>query len=499
MDEPEKILEKRKKKIINWFKNPYNLTLAAILIFAFAIRLYYYSMTQGQAVWWDAAEYMNMARAWAFGLEYQFHPVRPVLFPLIVALCFKILNTELLPRLFIFALSMISIYGMYLFGKEVYNKKIGLLASFLTSIFYLHIFHTYRLLVDLPSFVFFVFAGLFFYKYLKNNQDKKSLYFGAIIIAMGALIRLTTATFLFAILIYVLITERFHCLKKKEYWIAALIFILILSPYLIWGYIQFNGFVITQAGAWNAPEGNYLSNGFSNFKSYVFLFPDMFSWVFLIFFILGLLSMYKLFLGFDMVLNNKNPKLKKYLLLLLITLIPIISVSLSMSHYFEDRYIINSLPGIFIIASAFIMRSYRFIKNKNKIIAILFLIILLGSMAFTQLKHADDIIKIKKDSYSEVKQAGLWLKQNSNENDIILSRSRSYIKYYSEREVEDIPGTKEELESLLSNPNVKYYMISVFEDHKDWMYAYPEEKNLEALQGYFFDSNQQPVLIIYKL
>ncbi len=32
-------------------------------------------------------------------------------------------------------------------------------------------------------------------------------------------------------------------------------------PYLLWGYLQFDGFVITQAGAWNAPDGGYFENG----------------------------------------------------------------------------------------------------------------------------------------------------------------------------------------------------------------------------------------------
>jgi mannosyltransferase len=497
--EKEDILNKRISKIKSWIKNPYNFTLVAILTFAIIIRIYYYSVTQGQAVWWDAAEYMNMARAWAFGLEYTFLPVRPVLFSLIIALFLKISNTEILPRLFIFSLSIISIYGMFLFGKEIYNKKVGLIASFFTSIFYLHIFHTYRLLVDLPSFTFFIFSAYFFYKYFKNNQDKKSLYFGTIIIAIGTLFRLTTAIFLFIALIYVLITENLKFLKKKEYWIAVLIFLLILSPYLIWGYVQFGGFVITQAGAWNAPAENYLSNGLWNFKSYLSLLPGMFSWIFLIFFICGLLSMYKLILGFDLLLKNKNPKLKRHLFLLLITLIPLITVSLSLNHYFEDRYIINSLPGIFVITSIFILKFYRFIKNKNKLIAIIFIIFLLSSITFIQLKKTDELVRSRKDSYMQVKQAGLWLKENSNEGDIILTRSHPYIKYYSEMEVLDIPPEKEDLEPLISlNKNIKFYMVSIFETHQEWMYVFPQENNLTVIQVYFMDqSKQQPGLIIY--
>jgi 4-amino-4-deoxy-L-arabinose transferase-like glycosyltransferase len=498
--EKEDILNKRLDKIKSWIKNPYNLTLVAILAFAIIIRIYYYFLTQGQAVWWDAAEYMNMARAWAFGIDYKFLPVRPVLFSLIIAGFLKISNTEILPRLLIFLLSIASIYGMYLFGKEVYGKKIGLICAFFTSVFYLHIFHTYRLLVDLPSFTFFVFAGVFFYKYFKDNSNKKALYIGAVIIAIGTLFRITTAILLFAILIYVLVTEKLNCLKKKEYWIAALIFMLILSPYIIWGYLQFNGFVITQAGAWNAPDGNYLLNGLWNLKSYISLFPSMFSWIFLTFFILGSILMYKLILGFDLLLKGKEPELKKYLFLFLIIIIPILTVSFSINHYFEDRYVMNSLPGIFIVTSHFIIIVYKLIKSKSKLLAVIFLIFLLGSIGYIQLNHANDIINSRKDSYLHVKQAGLWLKQNSNEKDIILTRSHPLIKYYSEREVIDIPK-EEEINSIISsNQSIKFYIASIFENHENWMYAFPLENNLTAVQAYFMDSaKEQPSLIIYKL
>ena len=83
--ETEDILTKRKNKLIKWVKDPYNLTLSLIIIFAIILRLYYYSLTKSQPLWWDEAEYLNMAKAWAFNLDYHFIPVRPVMFSLILA------------------------------------------------------------------------------------------------------------------------------------------------------------------------------------------------------------------------------------------------------------------------------------------------------------------------------------------------------------------------------------------------------------------------------
>lgn len=265
--------------------------------------------------------------------------------------------------------------------------------------------------------------------------------------------------------------------------------------------MQFQGFVISQAGAWNAPQGDYLSNGLWNFKSYMSLFPDMFSWAFLTFFILGLLSMYKLVLGFDLVIKNKSPELNKYLFLILIILIPIITVSFSVNHYFEDRYIMNSFPGIFIVASAFIIKSYRFIKTKNKIFAILFLILLLGFIGHHQLSYADALTKDKSASYLPIKSSGVWLNENSDSLDIIVTGSPFHVQYYAQRKTFNFPKTKEEFEINISqNPKIKFFMVSLFERHPEWAYTYAQDKNLTAVYVDFADkAQQQPILIIYEL
>ena len=499
LEKTEQKIEKRQEKIIKWLKNPYNAAFAGILVFALIIRLYYFFLTKDQTVWWDAAEYMNMAKAWAFGLEYEFLPVRPVLFSLVIAGFLKIANNEFLPRAFLLIISMGSVLGIYFLGKEMFNKKIGLIASLLMSVFYLNIFFTNRVLVDLPSLTFYSFSAFLFYKYFKTNS-KSSLYWAAAVLAIGILFKLPTISLALVVFIYILITQRLSFIKKKEIWIAALIFLLVLSPYLIWGYMKFGGFVITQAGAWNAPaKGTLLSTAFNNMKSYFSQFKTYLSWPLLISFLLGLALMYKVVLGFDVLLKG-NKKLKRDFYLLLIFLIPIILVSFSLAHI-ENRYILNSFPAIFIISGVFMLKAYNFIKQYKKFLAVLFLIIILGSITYFQLQYTDSLIKSKKGSYSQVREAGLWLKGNTSPPDIIVTKSRPQIKYYSEREVIRIPDTKEEFEKeLASNSDIKIYMVSIFENHLEWTYSYAQENNLTPIKVYFAGPNQeQATLIIYRL
>jgi len=251
-------------KTPNWIKR--NWEILTILLVALVIRIYYFVMTQASPLWYDESVYMLMSQRFAFGTTYIFGPVRQVLFPFIISLFYRISTTEFLPRLFILVLSMFSIYGMYLLGKELFNKRVGLISSFLMSIFYLNLFFTFRLLVDLPSLTFFIFSAYFFIKYFRTKKNS-NLYLFALLIGIGTLFKLSTAFLLITCFIYLLFTRELSLIKRKEFWISVLIFCLVLSPYIIWGFFEFGGFVLTQASAHVSPD-NYL-NGFNLILGYI--------------------------------------------------------------------------------------------------------------------------------------------------------------------------------------------------------------------------------------
>ena len=496
--EKEISIEKRLERIKKWFKNPYNLGFFAIIVLAIIIRLYYFNLTSGQPLWWDEGEFISMAKNMAFGIEHTFDPVRPILFSFITSIFLRISAGEVLPRFLILIFSIFSVIGVYYLGKEVYNKKVGLIASFLMSIFSLNLFFSYRIMMEIPSLAFFTFSMFLFYKYFKSKSNK-ALYWAVFLLAIGTMFKQNTAFILLGILIYLLITEKFNFIKRKEIWIAGIIFILTLSPYIIWGYMQFGGFIFTQAASVTAPD-SYILNSLGVFKNYLKMLPGNLSWIFLTAFILGLISMYKLILGLDVLLKNKNKSLNKDFYIFILFFIPLILVSIFIAHN-ENRYILNSFPAIFIISSMFIIKTYNFIKKKNKFIAIIFIIGLVIFAGYSQLKDTNLIIKNKINSYQEIKDAGLWLKENTLESEIIATQSLFQIKAYSERGTTPFGGDREKFEEKLeSNPNIKYYLVSIIQKSPDWTYSYPEEKGLEVIQAYFADYEQtQPTLVIYKI
>ena len=384
------------------------------------------------------------------------------------------------------------------------------------SIFYLNLFFTYRILSDIPSLVFFIIPAIFFYRYFKTNSHK-ALYIASITIGIGTLFKLTTAALLFVVLIYLLTTEKLKIFKKKEIWIAGLIFLLVLSPYLLWGYMEYGEFVIMSAQNTileSTPEPLTVTAP-RVLMNYIYLFPSyLFGvnynpanglwWYFSMVIIFASLAylIYKPFLGFDILLKKKNKQLRRDYYLALLFLVPLILVSILITHN-ENRYILNSFPALFILTAVLINKGYYYIKNKkSKVFAILFLVIILGSFAYVQHKQGEELIKGKLYSYAQIKDAGLWIRDNSNPSDVVFSTSAMQTRYYSERDAFDIPATRPELESLILEKNPRYYMVSAFErsaEPDQWLYAYPNEKQMNPVHIIFADVEQtQPFVIVYE-
>jgi 4-amino-4-deoxy-L-arabinose transferase-like glycosyltransferase len=490
-----KQVDARKERIIEWFKRKENLLLLGVIIFALAIRIYYFLQTLDQPLWWDEAEYMNMARAWAFGLDYNFISVRPVLLSLISAGFMLISSGEFLSRTMILLFSILSVLGTYYLGREMYNKKIGILAAFLMSALYLNLFFSFRLMVELPSLTCIIFSAAFFWRYIKKG-DNRSLYLATIICALGTLFRITTVIVLLVALIVAFLTYRGRLFKRKEFWIAIILFLLILAPYIIWGYFQFDGFVILQAAQWNKSPG--FSTGLSNLTFYLSNFPTYFSWPLVIIFIIGLFSFYKIILALDLIIKGKEKNLNRQIFLFLLFLLPILINSFSLGHP-ENRYILYSFPAIFLISSEALLKIFNKFKSQKVLVTIL-LIIFLAYFTHFQINSTDNLIQSKISSYGDIKTSGEWIGENIDPSSPVFTRSAPQVSYYSQGNILRLTEDKEEFLEQLKSIKDAYLMVSLFEPHEQWMFEYPSENNLLPVNVLFLDAQEsRPSVIIYKL
>jgi len=150
------------------------------------------------------------------------------------------------------------------------------------------------------------------------------------------------------------------------------------------------------------------------------------------------------------------------------------------------------------------MKIYNFINKKypnHKIFAILLILLFLGYVGYVQIVSADNLTKSRVASYAEIKQAGLWLKQNTLPSEIIATQSIHHIVYYADREIQLFPETAEEFDELLKkNQEINYFMVSIVQNSPPWTYTYPQENNFTPVEAYFADIQQtQPLLVIYRI
>ena len=506
--ETDEIIEKRKErlkeKFSSWAKDPYTLALIAILVFSIIIRLYYFFLTSQQPLWWDEAEYMSTAKHWALGTPFEFAALRMPLLIFLGAIFFKIGFTEVALKFLITLFSIGLVVVSYFLVKEMYDKKIALIVAFMSSIFWLALFNTFRIHNDVPLMFLMYLALFFFWKgYIKGRNIKMMIYFG-ISAALALLMKPTAGLLFISLVIFVVITERFAFIKRKELWLGILTFFVIMSPYFIYSYSTYGTPLAFLGGShvFSDPAGA----ASLPFAWQVLGFPQwLLEWPFFIFFIIGLIVVFgALFLKIDMIFKNKNKQDFANLFIIIWFLITLVYFIFIERGNPEDRWIMPVILAIFIFSSKGVLFLYEFVKKYQKVIAIGLIIVILAFGFYLQFKHADSIIKVKKDTYMPVKEASLWIKENSNPDDVILSRSITQVTFYSERKVYGFGSGMNEsrFDALVAETKPRYLLESIFEPNPAaWGYALPEKYNniWKPVKVWFADeTQQQAVLIVYE-
>jgi hypothetical protein len=497
------------EKLKSWLKNKYNFYFLGILIFAIALRLYYFFLTADQPVWWDEGEYLSFGNSLAFNIPYEISPQRVVLFPFLISLLFKIGFTEVLVK-FILVLvpSILVVLVTYLFVKDLYNERIALVTSFLTTIFWIHLFYSLRVMNDEIGFLFGLLGWFLFYKGYLSGKNNKLVYLSAFFFALTFLMRPAGIFYPATIFVFLLFTDKFKMFTKKELWMMPVIFFLALVPHLIWSHF-YHGSALAFQGAYGGTDGNPLGWNVFNMVA-IYLNPTFnpsslieFSNILLLFFIIGLFTLIPLFLSFDKLLFNKY---KKYYndLFIVLSFIFVLGVAIFVLRKFEDRWLMAFSLAIFVLTAKGIFLISDSLKKhigKTFIILLIVAVLLLGT--YIHISHADSLIKNRLTSYGPVKDSGIWIKENSNPEDKVFSMSFPQHSYYTERETLWYPYsdlTEGELKALLRNEEPRFYVVSIFERHDQFVYDLPN-KYPEAFSPVRVYQQQEgePFLVVYEI
>ena len=477
-----------------------------ILLLALGLRIFYFILTNGQASWWDSAEYLSQGQHYLNSWKgitdtYMVNFQRPPAFQFIIA---TILAFELGESAIIFLCciipSFILVFLVFLLGKEMFNEKVGLIASLFTTVSWTLLFWTPRAQPDFISMCFQVAALYFFFKCINNNDNiNKNMFISGALAAASFSFKISGLLVPLVIFIYLCFIQQFKIFKKKENWMFLAGFILLILPYLIWAWISFGNPFIVRSGYQSAMENQtpfawWVLDYFSIlFSDTIFFMLFIFSFTYIAFITLTKLD-----------LELKQPS-KEFTANWFTILILIVTACFYIFYIggIEDRWVFIWLPFLFYAVSSCIIKVFDLLHNKvHKILAWSILILLLLFLSYGQLTHADSLIKNKLPSYAPVKDASLWIQANSYSTEPFMTTSYTQMFFYSKRPTYTYSNlTEEQFEEWYPTIRPRYLVASIFEPQAQWIFIWVQNNSrVTPVMVYFNDpqTKTQPVLIIYQ-
>lgn len=501
MENNEEItIQIKKEKIKKILEDKYNIGFIGVLILALVIRLYYFFLTKNQAHWWDSLAYGSLAKESIFGFwsdtffitsETTFRaPLLPLLWEGLIRLGISdvgvIFILEFIP-------SLIAVWLVYLIGKELYNKRVGLIAAFVISVSWLNLFYSARIMTDIPAMVFSIASIYFFLKSYKT-LDTKLFSFSILFLSLAILMRNVSAIIGGVYIIFLLLIHKHNFLKKKGFWIGGLLGIIPLILYLVNNFIKLGNFFPALA-VYSASTADKPANAYYVITNFI---PHILQNYLLAFFVLGLiLVLGELILGYD--LFKKSRKLQSHVFILLIAS-SLMAFFIFYLKAAEDRYLLVPLVIFAFLIANGLLFVYSYVRKYNKTIAIIALIGILGLFAYSQFIYGDPIIERGAAGFIPIQQASLWINSNTPKDSIILADALDpYLIYYAERRI--TPRDTEDFSVLVANSN--YVVLHGFPNQGQEIVNYVNANQGSQLimeQAFFFDqAQQQPAVIIYRV
>ncbi len=532
-------VKNRKEAVINWIKiHKFLVCLILILIFAFILRFKLSILEMPVAEWWDSADYMSTAKAFAFPdfkenvTQFGVSARRPFFLAMIWAVILFFNGNDAALHYPIIIISLLAVYFTYLLGRKMFNEKVGLLAAFMLGVSWIHLFFTARLLTDVSSMAFWLMAAFFFWKGYIEEEGSKYIWYGAIFFGLSIFTRAASILNIIPILAVFIIKERHKFILNKNLWISILCIILVMSPFVIWLYSNFDnpiqkftglgggeqrfraaqgGFKISDlADLWNNLvfiTTSFFGPTITSYLNAILLTPKFIGLI-LVLIVLWLCS--DAILGIDVLFKERKKELIKKAYLAVWFLTPYLFYSI-INPGVEDRYLFAMFPVMFLLFSDAILRLSIKINKYLKYSGVVLLIVLFVGFAYFNIADGNKIHKEKRLSFAEIAWAGAWIKENSQPNEMVISASKYQNMYYSERDTfpfcEDAECKNNEtlfIEKRLKEINPKFVVVSVYEPGftPKWAFTIAERYPDLLIPVQAFGPNGQnkpnPYLIVYE-
>jgi len=422
-----------------FFKGSYNAlayVLALVIIASFL--LFRYAPDCGMK--YDAGMYAGIAYSLHSKGEYSYNGVKgdlPPAFPLMLtlALSFGEDTIDYVVPISAVLLAISAFLFFSLHGRARYAFLIALLVFTNPAVFEYSLGH-FR---DVPV-LFFTFMFYFLYeKSIRNKQVEMLKDERKLAIATGIFFALAFLSTYSAFIYFLPILLHAALNRNRSMLISLGVAILIIFPWAAWSMKNFNTPFVEHSSY--LIKNLKIEKGLNYF--FGFLFPRFitFSWVL---FILGTL-------GFLKEIKDKKTDIAKdiYFQLAIFTIAPN-----SIWPEQEIRYLFPALISL----GYFAVRFLSSMKREHALTLLLF-----AGIAF-QGSMATEIADYNCPRFSLIKDAGLWLRENTHEGDKLMAGSFYQISYYARRLTYQIPPNDlKKAEELIKKNSIKYVIVDTYE------------------------------------
>ncbi|MDD5012026.1 MAG: glycosyltransferase family 39 protein [Candidatus Nanoarchaeia archaeon] len=430
MEKESKILDKALEKMLNIFFSKDKTKLYVILIFILGFILRLINLLNAPTTI-DASGHALMAYDFIYSDKLATWNQSVGLWYFLTDLFYKIFGiNDIGARFAVLLFGSLSIIVMFLFVKEFFGKKAGLVAAFLLAVSPFHITETIPEM-DVTTMFFVLLAMLFFVRALKQNKKLPFILAGAFIGA-AVLIKIYSALFIPALLLYAVYYGIKHKPEKKPFRKNILIFIAVASIFclvpLAYNYLlyQDKGFVdyifTNILGIGKEKSNEYYSWVVPYEHDYMnFFFPGKNSAIpfFILYFkVIGGADILAILLGIIGLLLILLSKKKDYSILLLCSFFTVYLYMGSMIFLMTKHYIFL-LILIIPLASLVVEKITEKVKVKH-ILAILLVAIFIFQMFW--LLHYTDGKFFEKSSMNEL----VSYKESISENALVVWDSRIF-------------------------------------------------------------------------
>jgi len=213
-----------------------NYILISILLFGAILRFHNVDF---QSVWLDEIHTLNESNpniTWSefYKLLLTSEPHPPLYFALARILFSVFGYSAIVLRLFSALLGVVGLYAMYVLGKEMSNKKTGLIAAFLLSINYFHLYYSQdgRPYIFLVLFTIFAFYRLILFIKIPNRKNAIWYGVGAALMIYGHFFGLFAlfTQYLILLFFFILIEKKNRLTFFVNALIAGIITLILFTP-----------------------------------------------------------------------------------------------------------------------------------------------------------------------------------------------------------------------------------------------------------------------------